>query len=259
MGFSGKLIRAIRRKRFFSKGVGNFYAGVYRTFDEARRSIPPRQTQGFDNETAAGFYRERLEKVFPADYPALFWLRPLIRDGVRVFDFGGHVGLHFYSWRKALQLPASSRWVVADVTAVCAAGAKIASEKGASEQLSFTDAGLAACDGAAAFFSGGALQYLEPDALPAALATMGRPPPHLIVNKVPLVDGEGYCSVQDTGVFQSPYSIFSRPRLFESLRALKYDLVDEWECPGLHCAITDSKRHSVDPYSGFYFRRDTQP
>lgn len=255
MGLSGKLIQAIRRRRFFKKGTGNFYAGVYRTFDEAKRSIPPRQTQGFDNETAAGFYRERLEKVFPADYPALFWLHPLIRDGVRIFDFGGHVGLHFYSWRKLLQLPPSARWIVADVTAVCAAGANIAKEKGTSEQLSFTDGGIAAGDGTDAFFSGGALQYLEPDALPKALAAMGRPPPHLVINKIPAVDGDGYFSIQDTGVFQSPYTIFSRPRLIESLRAQKYELADAWTCPGLHCTITDSPRHSVTPYSGFYFKR----
>jgi len=251
----GSIVRAIRRKQFFKKGAGNFYAGVFRTFDEAKRAIPPRQAQGFDNETAAGFYRERLEKVFPADYPALFWLQPLVRDGVRIFDFGGHVGLHFYSWRTLLRLPPSARWIVADVTAVCAAGAAIAKERNTSEQISFTDAGLSACNGTDAFFSGGALQYLEPDALPQALKAMERPPPHLVINKVPAVDGEGYFSVQDTGMFQSPYTIFSRPTLAGALRGAGYELADAWTCPGLHCTITDSKRHSVNPYSGFYFRR----
>jgi len=259
MGLGGKLIQAVRRKRFFSKGPGNFYAGVYPTFDEARKAIPPRHTEGYDNEAAAGFYRERLEKVFPADYPALFWLQPLIRDGVRIFDFGGHVGLHFYSWRKLLRLPPSARWIVADVPAVCAAGVAIAREKGASEQISFTDAGLAASDGADVLFSGGALQYLEPDVLTKALAAAARPPPHLVLNKIPVVDGDGYFTVQDTGVFNSAYSIFSRPRLVESLRALKYELVDGWTCPGLHCTITDSPRQSVAEYSGFYFKRAGGP
>jgi hypothetical protein len=77
------MIERVRRKRFFSRGAGNFYAGVYKTFEEARKAIPPRQTEGFDNEVAAGFYRERLEKVFPADYPALFWLKPLIKESTR--------------------------------------------------------------------------------------------------------------------------------------------------------------------------------
>src|SRR3954470_24047447 len=168
----GSIVRAIRRKRFFRKGAGNFYAGVYRTFDEAKSSIPPRQAQGFDNQTAAGFYRERLEKVFPADYAALFWLQPLLKESTRIFDFGGHVGLHFYSWRKMLSLPASVRWIVAEVPAVCAAGTAIAKERGTSDQISFTDGGLAACDGTDVFFSGGALQYLEPDALPKALPSV---------------------------------------------------------------------------------------
>src|SRR3954466_2254203 len=172
MGFPGKLIQAVRRRRFFRRGPGNFYAGVYKTRDEARKAIPPQQTEGFDNQTAAGFYRERLEKVFPADYAALFWLQPLIKESTRIFDFGGHVGLHFYSWRKMLNLPASVRWIVAEVPAVCTAGAAIARERGTSDQISFTDGGLAACEGTDVFFSGGALQYLEPEALPAAVGPL---------------------------------------------------------------------------------------
>jgi putative methyltransferase (TIGR04325 family) len=254
MGIGGNLVRALRRRRFFSRGGTNYYAGVFRSFEEARRSIPPRQAEGFDNETAAGFYRERLEKVFPADYPVLFWMKPLIRAATKVFDFGGHVGLHYYSWRRMLDFPAAARWIVADVPAVCAAGAKLAQERGVAEQLTFTE-GLAACDGTDVFFSGGALQYLEPDALPKALAALGRPPAHLLLNKIPVANGEGYFTVQDTGVFRSAYSIFSRPRLLEGLKALRYELVDEWVNPGLHCTIQDSPRHSIDPYSGFYLRR----
>ena len=47
----------------------------------------------------------------------------------------------------------------------------------------------------------------------------------------------------------------TQPRLVESLKALGYELADSWTCPGLHCTITDSPKHSVNPYSGFYFRR----
>ena len=254
MGIDGGLVKALRRRRFFRRGGGNFYYGVFRTFDDARKSIPPGLTEGFDNETAAGFYRERLEKVFPADYPALFWMKPLIQATTRLFDFGGHVGLHYYSWKGLLGFPATARWVVADVPAVCAAGAKMAKERGVSEQLSFAE-GLAASDGMDIFFSAGTLQYLEPNALPAALASMSRPPAHLVINKIPVVEGDGYFTVQDTGVFRSAYTIFSRPRLTEALRALKYDLVDAWTNPGLHCHIVDSPRHSVGEYSGLYFRR----
>jgi len=254
MGNGGGLLKALRRRRFFRRGGGNFYYGVYRTFDDARKSIPPGLTEGFDNETAAGFYRERLEKVFPADYPALFWMRPLIQATTRVFDFGGHVGLHYYSWKGLLELPATARWVVADVPAVCAAGARLAKERGVSGQLSFAE-GLAASDGMDVFFSGGSLQYLEPDALPKALAAMSHSPAHLVLNKIPAVDRDSYFTVQDTGVFRSAYSIFSRPKLTEALKALRYDLVDAWTNPGLHCHIVDSRRHSVQEYSGFYFRR----
>jgi len=254
MGIGGGLVRKIRRRRFFRRGGGDFYYGVYRTFDDARKSIPPGLIEGFDNETGAGFYRERLEKVFPADYPALFWLRPLIQATTRLFDFGGHVGLHYYAWKGLLELPATARWIVADVPAVCAAGMKLAKERGVSGQLSFAE-GLAASDGMDVLFSGATLQYLEPDALPKALAAMSRPPPHLVLNKIPVVDGDGYFTVQDTGVFQAAYSIFSRPKLTQALQALRYDLVDAWTNPGRSCHIVDSRRHFVKEYSGFYLRR----
>src|SRR6185295_18174932 len=145
------------------------------TFDEAKRNVPALITEGYDNSAAAGFYRERLDRVFSDDYPVLFWLRPLIREGIRVFDFGGHVGLHFYAYQQLVELPKSARWLVADVPAVCEAGAKLATERGVAEQLSFGD-GLAAGDGSDVFLSSGALQYLEATALGAALKAASKPP-----------------------------------------------------------------------------------
>jgi putative methyltransferase (TIGR04325 family) len=227
---------------------------VYATFDEAKRNVPASITEGYDNSAAAGFYRERLDRVFSDDYPVLFWLRPLIREGIRVFDFGGHVGLHFYAYQQLVELPKSARWLVADVPAVCEAGAKLATERGVAEQLSFGD-GLAACDGSDVFLSSGALQYLEATALGAALNAASKPPGHVILNKLPVTDGAGFSTVQDTGVFCAAYTVFARQALVAQMSAAGYALVDAWENPEHHCRVADAPERSVEGFSGFYFRR----
>lgn len=249
------LIKRVRRRLFFRSGPGNFYWGVYRDFGEAQRSIRSGMTVGYDNEAAAGFYREKLDVFDPADYPLLFWLRPLIREGVKVFDFGGHIGLHFYGYRRVLDLPTSTRWVVSEVPAVCAAGAKLAAERGVSGQLTFVES-LDACAGTDVLISAGAFQYLELDHLPKGLAKAGAAAPgHVLLNRIPVTEGESFYTVQDTGVFAAPYGVFSRKRLTGEMEKLGYELVESWKNPGHHCIIRNAPESSVDEYSGFYFRR----
>jgi putative methyltransferase (TIGR04325 family) len=42
-----------------------------------------------------------------SEYPLLFWLRPLLSNGMRVFDFGGYLGNGFYLYRPYLDYRAA--------------------------------------------------------------------------------------------------------------------------------------------------------
>ena len=70
-----------------------------------------------------------------------------------------------------------------------------------------------------------------------------------------MTEGPAFYTTQDTGVFSSAYTVFSRAQLVAELEARDYELVDSWVNPQHHCRIFGAPRHSIVAYSGFYFRR----
>ena len=227
------------------------YQRAYATFAEAEASVG--DMPGFDSDIGPTLYASRMGKVFPEDYPVLFWLQPIASTLNRVFDFGGHVGLHYYAFKSMLALPAAVQWRVSDVPAVARHGAELAKTKNA-PALSFTS-GFDGHDGADLFLSSGALQFLPKEALVTALKTCQSRPRHLVLNKLPVVDRPAFATVQDAFVFKAPYQVFSRGELVSGLENLGYRLRDSWENPGHHCLIWRDPEHSVQEFSGFYFER----
>jgi putative methyltransferase (TIGR04325 family) len=167
-----------------------------------------------------------------------------------VFDVGGHVGVSFHGWRRYLDYQPGLRWLVQEVPAVAAAGATLAKERGAT-QLSFTS-DLAAGRGCDVLLSAGALQYVDLT-VPQLLAAVGSRPRHLVLNKLPVYDGEGFWTVQSTGRAFHAYRIYNRTELVTSIEALGYRLVDDWQNREQHCEIPFTRGKDIDAYSGFYF------
>src|SRR4051812_27200045 len=98
-----KSVRSALYERQFAHWPGAF-RGVYASFDEAARSAPT-QKLGYDNAEAADLYGDRLDRVFPSDYPVLFWLRPELASASSIFDYGGHVGIGCYAYARYLTIP----------------------------------------------------------------------------------------------------------------------------------------------------------
>ncbi len=228
------------------------YRGIYGTFAEASAAMG--SDVGYDSAEGGGFYRDRLDKVFPEDYAPLFWLQPVIAGVRRVFDFGGHVGLHYYAFRKLLTLPAGLQWEVSDVPAVRSEGEALARSRGVSATLRFSH-GFEGLDGADVCISSGALQYLDKNVLPAALKKCAQRPKHLLLNKLPVLEGHSFATVQDVWSFRAAYTVFGRAELVAAIEANGYQLKDSWKNPGHHCLFLGDPAHSVPEYSGFYFVR----
>ena len=94
----------------------------------------------------------------------LFWLAPLLREGVRIFDFGGHVGMHFYAYSRYLEFPRRFDWMVCDLPEITRRGEDLARQRGV-PGLSFTNR-LEAADGCDILIGAGSLQYIESPSLP---------------------------------------------------------------------------------------------
>ena len=239
--------------RRFARRPANRFRGVYASFAEAEASVPPGEPIGYDHAALASLYRHRMEKANPSDYPVLFWLKGILDERSFVFDFGGHVGVAYHGWRTYLAYRPGMRWLVHDVPAIVKVGAELAREW-PSEGLAFTS-DLADARGCTIFLAAGSLQYVE-ESLPAMLARIGTLPRHLIVNKMPMYEGETFVTVQSTGRAFHAYRIYNRDAFLAEVTALGYRIVDGWCNREQYCEIPFAGGRDIDAYSGYYFVRD---
>ena len=239
--------------RAFARRPANRFRGVYRTFAEAEAAIPVGHPVGYDHDAMTTMYRNRMEKACQSDYAVLYWMREVLRakPASLVFDVGGHVGVSYYGWQKYLGFDAGLRWLVQEVPAVAEAGAELARERGA-RGLEFTS-DLAAGRGCDVLMAAGSLQYVDVS-VPQLLDAVGSRPRHLILNKMPVYDGEGFVTVQSTGRAFHPYRIYNGTELVTSVTALGYELIDDWQNREQHCEIPFTRGKDIDAYTGYYFR-----
>lgn len=247
----------LRMKRFddaFARGAyGGTCRGVFETYAECAAAIPHVMPTGYDNEAMASMYRNRLERVFPGDYPMLVWLDKAFAAGAtKIFDLGGHVGISYYAYRRYLDFPADLAWHVHDVPAVMAAGRELAKVRDSWHQIDFVD-DLSSAANSDIYFTSGCIQYLE-DTLAQRLGALARRPEWLLVNLLPLHDKLSYWTIQSTGKALCPYRIQKRAEFFEALEDLGYKTLDVWENAEKRCPIAFDPEHSLDVYYGAALR-----
>jgi putative methyltransferase (TIGR04325 family) len=254
------VVRAVRRRRYdalFARSTGGgAFRGAFSSFAEAARSAPGAAPLGYDVQAAGEMYRDRMDRVFPSDYPVLFWFRDILRTSpalAQVMDLGGHVGITYYAYRRYLAFPAGLHWTVCDVPAVTAAGEALAREEGV-DALRFVTS-LPPTASPDVLLASGSLQYIEPP-LPDMLRSLSRPPRHLLVNKLPTHAHREFVTLQNIGITYCPYRISRRDALPAALAPLGYRLVDTWENPDLQCHVPFEADAGPVTYAGYYFRQD---
>lgn len=248
--FIDAMIRSRYEREFSQARNANLFRGVFESVSEAKASVPEQGLVGYDHAEPAAMYRERLERIYPADYPVLFWLKDLLMPSQSVFDLGGHVGVAYYSYSQFLDYPEDLRWTVCDVPAVVESGRSLAQELG-KNQLAFT-ADRTLASGADVFHAAGVLQYLA-DPLPDILGALDAKPKHVIINLCAFTEGKPFVTLQNIGTTFCPYVIHRRADIFEGLQALGYQLVDDWENPEKSCHLPMDPSFSIPRYVGAYF------
>jgi putative methyltransferase (TIGR04325 family) len=101
----------------------------------------------------------RAQRIYPYDYPVLFWLLPILPAAKRVFDIGGHIGVHYYGYQRYLPFPAELKWEVCEVPSIAKTGAELARQKGMHNLVFTSD--FAGAEGADILLAAGSLQYIE--------------------------------------------------------------------------------------------------
>jgi putative methyltransferase (TIGR04325 family) len=243
-------------REFATARQAHMFRGVYRTFEEARASAPPSKPIGYDIPEAAAMYRERTRRVYPSDYPVMFWLEKLFAAGARrIVDVGGHIGVSYYAYQRYVRYPADLRWVVYDVPAVVASGREWAADNDALRQLAFSS-GLDVLREADVVMASGSLQYLE-ETIDELLQRNEARPRWVLINLLPVHAEKSYFTLQSIGVSFCPYRIYGRRDLEQGLSKLGYVLRDVWENAEKGCHVAFDREHSLDRYYGFLFEAGT--
>jgi len=243
-------------ERLYEKRFAHEYGcfrGVFTNFAEASRSAPRNKPLGFSTQDYAREFADRRSHIFSFDYPILFWLSRLVRGPVRLFDYGGHCGTHYYAYSRYLVYPAGFSWTVCDLPEIIQTGRQIAAEQGAGA-LSFTER-FPDSDGADILLAAGSLQYIESPPFSLSLSQLKSLPRHVLINKLPLHDGPGFVTLQNGGVAFHPMHVFNRKEFTDSVCRLGYQLADSWAVPSHGGRIPFHPQASFPAHSGLYFTR----
>jgi putative methyltransferase (TIGR04325 family) len=248
------LNRRYKREFDVASGRVRIFHGIYADFAAARVDIPVGRLQGHDSEVAALRLADARLRVYPFDYPIMFWLEKLLPNCRLLFDLGGGVGISYFGYRKFLNYRADMRWLVNELPAPAALGRRIARQEDA-EALAFTTS-LEELPSADVLLAAGSLQLIENPF--EHLRSVARLPEHILINKVPLGTMPSAVTLHNMGPALCPYHLFNRAHFMASLEALGYELVDEWATPDLSARIPYFSDYSIRAYTGFYWRRTQQ-
>jgi putative methyltransferase (TIGR04325 family) len=244
---------------FATVGYGNFW-GIFDTFEQARAAAPPTKNIGYNDPHLAKKYQQMLEEhnwensnkiIRSCDYPMLFWLKSILTaDCHRIIDFGGNVGVHYYAYSRYLNYPTNLEWTICDVPEIITVGREVAVSR-STTQLVFTS-DLDSFNAKDIFIAAGSIQYVENIA--ATLERQSQKPRHLLINRLPLYDGERFVTLQNGGEVFYPQFVFNQSDFIDSIEQIGYEIIDFWEDKNTACYIPYHPNRSVSSYSGLYAR-----
>lgn len=146
-----------------------------------------------------------------------------------------------------------------EVPALATLGREIAAQRDAAA-LHFTDVLDAKAVHADVWLSSGAIHYIE-DGHPARLVQeAGRRPLHLLLNKLPLYDGDDFVCAQNVGDdTYVPHYVYNREGFIARLESAGYAAIDAWSVPERRFHLPGHPKRSFKAYSGLYLRLREPP
>lgn len=227
------------------------FAGVYDSFEAAENAIAAGTRRGHDHPEVADRHTSEINRIWPSDYPVIYWLSVLLKANGTVFDLGGNVGISFFSFKKYLTYPDGLTWRICEVAATVRRGRELAEQKNA-QGLYFTTE-VEEASGADVLLASGSIQFLEVP-LWSSLSRLPLKPLHILINRTPLNNGPSFATLHNFGPASCVYRIYDRSAFVAAFNALGYSLIDSWETPEFSCVIPFHPDHTIKAYSGMYFR-----
>jgi putative methyltransferase (TIGR04325 family) len=228
------------------------YRGQYSSFQTAIAAAPTPNNVGFNHENVAQDYRRQFSTYIGYyDYPVLMWLKDLLTEGAKVFDFGGNIGTHFYGYETRLTYPSGLIWTICELPEIVKVGQDFAQEQQRSELQFTTD--FSHASGSDILLGSGSIQYFE-GSFADQIAGLAVKPKHLLLNRLPLCQGESFVSLQNGGLVYYPVKINNKAAFIGSLQQIGYELVDDWLIHSEPVAVPFHPEFTSLCFSGLYLR-----
>lgn len=262
----GPVLRGPYERRVW-RGSMNLFSGVYPTYEEAISAIPPGHSVGWNEKgiaknlvgdriparTPSGAGKLPVLLHQPSTFAVLLWIKKLIGEGARIVDVGGASGITYWHYRDYFGFPPEARWTVVDMPEIIARGRILAASE-RDENIQFREdlAGIDECD---IVVSLGCVQYMSPSAFAEFLKLVSRAR-YAIINKMPLIDGEEFWTLQSLQTTYTPYWIANRAKFLREFRSKGFEACDAWAVPELKLEIPFAPQRYMGSMSGVVFRRE---
>lgn len=247
------LLMDIRRYFSFKNDYARF-RGVYTSFEEATKGV--KTLKGYDEDEVVDLclvkFGEHNKKIADYEYPIFLWLIKIFsemkkEDEIKIFDFGGRFGGHFFRFVPFV-LDYKFSWLVCEVEKMALMG----KAKFENEQLKFTSS-FKDAENSDIFLSSGAIQYVEDLSLSLSLLT--NKPRYVLLTRIPMQDKvKKFVTLQNQGIAFVPQYVFNQNDFVHNMYDAGYDLVDEWDDSTANCVIPFHRDISAFSYTGLYFK-----
>lgn len=248
------LLVDIKKYLSFNYNHGKF-KGVYSSFDEATKGV--KILKGYnEDEIVASCLEVSINntKIMEYEYPIFFWLEQIFSEikedrVIKVFDFGGRFGGHFFKF-----LPFAKKykfsWLVCEVEKMAIMGRK----KNENKQLKFTFS-FEDLKGSDIFLSSGTIQYVDGLSLSNTLMKSPNKPKYILLARLPMqTQVKKYVTLQNQKIAFIPQYVFNKNDFIQEMNEINYELVSEWDDFSDSCVIPFHREKSVSSYIGLYFK-----
>ena len=245
---------------FASSRLGISYRGIYGDYHEADSAVSQAVAKEYDiiNENKsenAEQEKTTLDDWFhDIDYPLLFWLSRLVGEDTVLLELGGSVGHFFFTSDRYLNYPQKLRWTIAELPHAVKLGRQIVAERD-EQRLSYINSDdLTTAEPANVFMTAGTLQYMNTH-VAEIITSLSVLPEHVLIHNLPVHRDKSFWTLQNLGVCELPYRIYSLSELNAAMSDLGYKQVATWTNPR-SIEIPFHRGLNIDGYLGFYFQKN---
>jgi len=229
------------------------YRGVYHSFREAEATARGKKL-GFNHRDVVLAHKVDLGgRLDSSEYPVLFHLHQFLRTPGTILDLGGGVGRHYLRYRNQLTL-SNVNWIVCDLPEMVKEGRELCA--GDSNITFVSEIAEIKVNRIDVLLACSSLQYIDiasPDVLLRQLINQGNRPRHILIDQLPLYDGDQFVTLQHNGGVRYPQHVFNRSQFLESIVGLEYELIDCWDNRFDTCIIPFHPDKAVRACTGLCF------